>query len=250
MQKNNLIKRCFLSMAASRDGPFLSGLIWGMLLAGIVLVTVLSRRFPQQDTPVVPGMLMILGAGLALGTINSVVCRRFVCYSEKPALCFLANKDREIILDAEGKVTAGERLWVPRGLKGFRVRLASTTHMCEIDPAPGGTGGSIRKIPLKLRVFFKGEFDPQEVYERIVRDGYRSFNWLVRKKFLAALKATAGLEQTLLQFREHSSMELEEELEKMRPHFSGPDILSNIKKIDVKLMPEATVSFWPPESTA
>ncbi len=243
MQKNNLIKRYFLWAAPS---PF----VWGALLGGALMILG-SAALAVYSTP--PGALPdtfmqnlwllptygSVGLGLVSGGLHWAVCRRFISYSREPVLFFLANEDVEIILDAEGKVTAGERLWVPRGLKGFRVRLASTTHTCEIDPSPG----SIRKIPLKLEVSFKGEFDPQEVYERIVRDGYRSFNWLVRKKFLVALKATAGLEQTLPQFREHSSVELEEELEKMRPHFSGPDILSNIKKIDVKLKPEATVSF-------
>ncbi len=240
-KERNIFKRYFLSRAASKDGPFMSGLFWGMLLAGIFFVVVLSRRFPQ-DTPIVPWMLVILGAGLALGTINHTVCRRFVRYSPKPVLYFLANEDGEIVRDADGEVTASDRLWVPRGMDVVEVRLADTAHPHEIDPTPN----SFRDIPVVLRVIFfkaKSGFDPQEVYRGIVGAGYRSLNRLVREEFLRAVRL-AGLEDLFGQIYRRPLAEVKGELYKLQTHFCVAARFSNIDFVDVELAPKVVVKLY------
>ncbi len=238
-KERNVLKRYFLSRATSRDGPFLSGFLIGVSLAVLTSFGVLWRAPKPLGISVTLWMLTVVGVGVVLGTINSVVCRRFVRYSKEPGLFFLTNGG-PIRLDEEGRAIGANPLWG----KGLFISLPRTDQPYEKQVLRRDFPET--KIPLVvLRVFFKGEFDPHEVYQGIYRSGFdpSSFNRSLSSAFLHAVRNAGEEEVFYSQAYELPPDEIEAKLGKVRSHFTAWRDFSNIDHIDLEVSPTVTISF-------
>lgn len=234
-KEQNILKRYFLWVAPGRlIMGFLLGWVLGMLVGVVFLALGLFEPDSLSYTTILP---LTTGTGLLVCGINFAVCKLFVSYSTDPVLFFLADRYGEIVLDTDGKVTAGGRLWVLWGMGEVGVRLADTIHPHEIAPW--------LSLQTKLTVFFKGGFDDaQEVYEKIIGADCRSFDHLVREAFIEAVNASPSDVQDAL-YQRRSLKEQRAALLKMKgeSRFRGRDILSNIDYINVSLTQTAAVNF-------
>ncbi len=240
-KERNIFKRYFLKMAAATGGPFLAGVMVGMVSA-VFAIFVLIPIFSHQTGRIIDTALALMVFGAGLGALNYSVCTLFVC-SSRGRLYFLKDKEGKFVFDEEGKPIAGNPLWRPWGMEAIWVWLPSTDRPYKIDPAPiGGWGGSVA-----LKVVFektKNAFDAQEVHREIVLAGYHSFEELVLEEFRKAVRSV-GLGKLVGQLYGRPLKDVKEELyDKLKTHFRVAALFSNVKCVKVELAPKVGVDFY------
>ncbi len=231
-------KRYFLITAKAQGGSFRMGFLIGLLLFAITGFATITLQLAGHD--IGPGVAFsCLGSALVLGIVNTRVVDRYICYSEEPGLFFLTNGG-PIRLDEEGRAIGANPLWG----KGLFISLPRTDQPYEKQVLRRDFPET--KIPLVvLRVFFKGEFDPHEVYQGIYRSGFdpSSFNRSLSSAFLHAVRNAGEEEVFYSQAYELPPDEIEAKLGKVRSHFTAWRDFSNIDHIDLEVSPTVTISF-------
>ncbi len=167
-KERNILKRYFLSTARSDFGPCMKGFFLLALPAALLSIVGLMVD-PELVVQFFYLVLGLLGAGVALGLVNEIVCRLFVSY-EKGSWLHLKIRPDGVVEDSGNPMWKG---WVRKEVEIRRIWFPpiDRTHSVEVAVGP---------FLVVLEIGFQRPFDPQEVCDVVVR-GYNFNSWLAQE---------------------------------------------------------------------